>query len=733
MDPWNNPIAELPGSDIPPPLPPREPIIPPPPPPPSYSLMPSTENSYSYPRSEGNYNPPMQTSSTSKPLSDSIPCGKRKLLLIYIHGFMGNETSFQSFPAHLHNLLSVTLEDLGWGVHTKVYPKFKTRNNISVATEGFSRWLAQFENPGTDVILLGHSMGGILAAEVVLLRDERGGLRHRILGAVAFDSPFLGMHPGVISAGLGSLFRSEGKSTSEEGGGGEGSGVYAGENPSMASLSTVHSGGTVDEFFDKRPERNFTVLKSKQEGTLNSALKFINKHHSRLTAATGQYLMSHLEFGGCLADPSGLKNRYHALRKLETGEQTPDGKTIRVRFGNYYTSSTGRSKEPPKPAPAAAHPEHSFDLADAGVEGSGGSELQEMTREMHLGVNPTPPRAHARNLSASTTSSGGEMTVLDPHPVSDNEAFYDTQDQPRGSTPVPIIETTVVDTEPPMPDHAPPSIPTHSTTSSPAPPGISPPPPKPAEFDYSQIPDATVRKAAEKAAAKAMKLWEQNVKEYEKTIKNRGKALEKAERKKREKAEKEKKSVTHTQNDGEIERLRLEKERMEREERRLKGIPEPLSVSGDAGGSTSLSPQSSNTSSSTSPSPTPSAHSLLSTPAQEQPRKKHRERKFCLTPRTPDACWIKVEMTGVDEVGAHCGLFFLGDVYERLVGDVAGRIEGWIGEEGTRRLLEGEDEVGGKIDDPIPFRNISKDSFLKGYSIPQSAFYLIYAGTLHPV
>jgi len=47
-------------------------------------------------------------------------------------------------------------------------------------------------------------------------------------------------------------------------------------------------------------------------------------------------------------------------------------------------------------------------------------------------------------------------------------------------------------------------------------------------------------------------------------------------------------------------------------------------------------------------------------------------------------------MTGVDEVGAHCGLFFLGDVYERLVGDVAGRVEGWVGEEGTRRLLEGE-------------------------------------------
>lgn len=38
-------------------------------------------------------------------------------------------------------------------------------------------------------------------------------------------------------------------------------------------------------------------------------------------------------------------------------------------------------------------------------------------------------------------------------------------------------------------------------------------------------------------------------------------------------------------------------------------------------------------------------------------------------------------MKGVDEVGAHCGLFFVDERYERLVGDVAGRVEGWVKEE----------------------------------------------------
>ena len=51
-------------------------------------------------------------------------------------------------------------------------------------------------------------------------------------------------------------------------------------------------------------------------------------------------------------------------------------------------------------------------------------------------------------------------------------------------------------------------------------------------------------------------------------------------------------------------------------------------------------------------------------------------------------------MTGVDEVGAHCGLFFLGDVCGELVRGVAGRIEEWVGEEDTRRVLEGEGEGG---------------------------------------
>jgi hypothetical protein len=39
-------------------------------------------------------------------------------------------------------------------------------------------------------------------------------------------------------------------------------------------------------------------------------------------------------------------------------------------------------------------------------------------------------------------------------------------------------------------------------------------------------------------------------------------------------------------------------------------------------------------------------------------------------------------MKDVDEVGAHCGLFFVDERYERLVGDVAERVEGWVKDQG---------------------------------------------------
>lgn len=64
---------------------------------------------------------------------------RRKLLLVYIHGFMGDETSFQSFPAHVHHLLAALVAE-SHTVHTKVYPRYRSKKNIKFARDDFSRW-----------------------------------------------------------------------------------------------------------------------------------------------------------------------------------------------------------------------------------------------------------------------------------------------------------------------------------------------------------------------------------------------------------------------------------------------------------------------------------------------------------------------------------------------------------------------------------------------------------------
>jgi len=127
---------------------------------------------------------------------------------------------------------------------------------------------------------------------------------------------------------------------------------------------------------------------------------------------------------------------------------------------------------------------------------------------------------------------------------------------------VPIVGTRMQESELLMPDHAPSSIPTYSPTPTLAPPVVSPPPPGPTEFDSSGILDLVVRGAAERAVAKAMKVWEGSVKYYEETVKDWEKRLKRTSGRnaKRQKKE-EKKSAT--QDDSGVVRLQREREIIE--------------------------------------------------------------------------------------------------------------------------------------------------------------------------
>lgn len=125
-----------------PPLPPRvlsasQSPGPPWQPPPSYAEAAPTYHSQPLNASWSSQDPRSSSSQSLVPVQSLE--GKRTLLLIYIHGFLGTETSFQSFPAHVHNLVTVTLADTHV-VHTKVYPRYKSKKAIGFARDDFSNW-----------------------------------------------------------------------------------------------------------------------------------------------------------------------------------------------------------------------------------------------------------------------------------------------------------------------------------------------------------------------------------------------------------------------------------------------------------------------------------------------------------------------------------------------------------------------------------------------------------------
>lgn len=530
--------------------------------------------------------------------------------------------------------------------------------------------LAPHEDQWTDVILLGHSMGGLLAADIALV------FRHRIIGIINFDVPFLGMHPGIVKAGLGSLFNPPPKPKDA---------VIPEEAPEKkpSRIGTLFNPRPNDPNYN--PSFYNDVQLPVRKGWENT-LHWVSKHYANgLSQATKGLVKSHFEFGSAMADYRELKDRYAKVRALEEEDErkrksaNPNfASPPRVRFVNYYTVSTGRPKKPKSPkSPSPSRPS-----SRAAHPHEGDAETLASTSRPSLAHTQSSSVAQSPTISIDVQEHRDGKLV----PVSPQEPLSATSPIDK-----PVLESSTARTDDP-PDL----------------PEIPPIPQEPPFVDLMQFQDKAERKAAEKEHDQALKDYQKAVKARNKAINERTKLEEKWEKRQRTGSRRNshkddaKAQETHSvAPEGSIEKVEQSLGAMNIGSQETQGNqvghpygnydfsrsailsqPSPDDQASMTDSSYNLSTTDSNQTQPT----TPDASGEPSTP------KKKKLKKFCMLPPkdaqgNKDPTWVKVYMEGMDEVTAHTSLFFVSNTYERLVGEVGDRIEDWVREADSMRLV----------------------------------------------
>ncbi|TKY84862.1 hypothetical protein EX895_005942 [Sporisorium graminicola] len=327
------------------------------------------------------------------------------LLLVFIHGFKGSsDTTFEDFPSRL----TYNLQETYPGLHVKslIYPTYDTRGSLAAAVESFVEWLTEqtvtleskpeidpttgdiVPNSGkgggmgsVKIVLAGHSMGGLVAVDAALAIaqssadqqantpiEKRNSLKlwPRVVGVLAYDTPYYGVHPGVfkhginkyagyvqtaqsigtflapMGVGLAARWNSERQSNSQ-------ARSTSSQSSTAPSRSSPSSNSTNDPAASTRATSNWrTALMATGAVALASgaaaSAAYFNK--DKINGAYG-WVTDHLAFVSNLWDDNALRLR---LDRLVDQPQ--------ILFHCYYTRlpSTSRAANPTVQGAAAAPP-----------------------------------------------------------------------------------------------------------------------------------------------------------------------------------------------------------------------------------------------------------------------------------------------------------------------------------------------------------------------------------------
>jgi len=232
-------------------------------------------------------------------------------------------------------------------VEVAIYPQYETRGELNTAVARFREWLqntvidlevaahtpSPTVEPSVHTILVGHSMGGIVAADTLVTiiddipvaGDSRCPFPH-IAAILAFDTPYLGLAPSVIA------HSAEGKWETASSAYGTVSSVASGLFASQAAVEGAvakkkdNNGPSQQGLFGKWGR---VAAYSGAAAALAGGAAAAYVKRDDISAGFG-WISSHLEFVGSLMKNEELKKR---VNRASTAEG--------VGFANCFTSLGG--------------------------------------------------------------------------------------------------------------------------------------------------------------------------------------------------------------------------------------------------------------------------------------------------------------------------------------------------------------------------------------------------------